>query len=270
MTHSPATFGGRVEGRIALVTGAASGIGRACAERLAQEGAEVLLTDIQTREGTAAAAEICAAGGMASFVEQDVSQESRWVEIADMVKSRHGRLDILVNNAGIGIGGPILEMTLEAWRHQQAINVEGVFLGIKHCAPLMFGAGGSIINMSSVAGLFGAPGLSAYCATKGAVRLLTKAVAMEFATLGVRVNSVHPGIIDTPIWDSIASGVPLPEQGMAGANRPDLAAMSQVATPMGKPGYPPDIAEGVLFLASNESRYMTGAELVIDGGMSAR
>jgi NAD(P)-dependent dehydrogenase (short-subunit alcohol dehydrogenase family) len=185
------------------------------------------------------------------------------------VEKRFGRLDILVNNAGIAIGSPsITTMTLADWKKQQAVNVEGVFLGIKHALPLMrkAGNGGSIINMSSVAGLKGAPTLAAYCATKGAVRLFTKAVAMECANEkdGVRVNSVHPGIIETPIWLSIASMTP-------GANEPpDLDAMSTVAVPLGVKGYPADIANGVLWLASEDSRYVTGAELVIDGGLSVR
>ncbi len=261
---------GRVAGRIALVTGAASGIGRASAERLAQEGAHVILTDVQDDKGEAAADAIRTAGGLAHYRHQDVTSEAEWIAVAAQIKAAHGRLDILVNNAGIGLGAPIIEMTLESWRRQQSINVEGVFLGVKHCAPLMFGTGGSIINMSSVAGLSGAAGLAGYCATKGAVRLFTKAAALEFAALGVRVNSVHPGVIDTPIWESISSGVENTAFQAPGANHVDLEAMTQMITPMGKPGFPPDIAEGVLFLASNESRYMTGSELVIDGGITAR
>jgi NAD(P)-dependent dehydrogenase (short-subunit alcohol dehydrogenase family) len=161
-------------------------------------------------------------------------------------------------------------MSLADFRRQQAINVEGVFLGCKHALPLMrAGGGGSIINISSIAGLRAAANLAAYSATKGAVRLFTKSVAMECAALkdGVRVNSVHPGIIETPIWDSISSGLgALP----GGANRIDLDAMTTVSTPLGVKGYPEDIALGVLYLASDDSRYVTGAELVIDGGMTAR
>ena len=189
--------------------------------------------------------------------------------VADIEKTE-SRLDILVNNAGIGVACPsITMMKLEDWRRQQAVNVEGVFLGIKHSLPLMrkAGNGGSIINMSSVAGLKGSPPLAAYSATKGAVRLFTKAVALECANFkdGVRVNSVHPGIIETPIWISIAG------MGQPGANAPpDLDAMTATAVPLGVKGVPKDIANGVLWLASDESRYVTGLELVIDGGLILR
>ena len=179
-------------------------------------------------------------------------------------------MHILVNNAGIAIAGPVTDCTLEAWRRQQAVNVEGVFLGVKHALPLMRASGGgSIVNISSVAGLQGAAGLSSYCASKGAVRLFTKAVALECAAArdGVRVNSVHPGIIETAIWGAIGDGL---SGGDSGANRPDLDAMSAMATPLGVKGLPEDIAAGVLYLASDESRYVTGSELVIDGGMVAR
>ena len=258
---------GRVSGKIALVTGGASGIGRGCASGLASEGATVVVTDVQDGLGRECVAAIEAAGGRASYLRHDVTSEEAWIEVIAEVKSRFARLDILVNNAGIGLSGPVTEMSLADFRRQQAINVEGVFLGCKHALPLMrAGGGGSIINISSVAGLTAAPNLAAYSATKGAVRLFTKSVAMECAALkdGVRVNSVHPGIIETPIWDSIAGGMP------GGANRIDLDAVTQVATPLGFKGLPQDIALGVLYLASDESRYVTGAELVIDGGMTAR
>jgi NAD(P)-dependent dehydrogenase (short-subunit alcohol dehydrogenase family) len=157
-------------------------------------------------------------------------------------------------------------MSLEGWRRQQSINVEGVFLGVKHGLPrLRRSGGGSIINMSSLAGLKGAANLSSYCASKGAVRLFTKAVALECAAAqdGVRVNSVHPGIIETAIWNAIGGGG-------GGPNRLDLDAVAAVTTPLGVKGWPEDIAAGVVYLASDESRYVTGSELVIDGGMSAR
>lgn len=255
---------GRVDGKVALVTGAASGIGRACAERLAAEGATVVLTDVQDHLGEEAARAI---GAKASYLHHDVTSEDAWIAVVAEVKARHGRLDILVNNAGIGLGGPVLEMSLADFRRQTAVNVDGVFLGVKHGVPLMReGGGGSVVNMSSVAGLKGAPNLAGYCATKGAVRLFTKAVALECAAArdGVRVNSVHPGIIETPIWTTVVGGP-------AGTNAPpDLDAMSALAVPLGVKGAPTDIAEGVLWLASDESRYVTGAELVIDGGLSVR
>jgi NAD(P)-dependent dehydrogenase (short-subunit alcohol dehydrogenase family) len=262
---------GRVAGKVALITGGASGIGRGCAELLAAEGATVVVTDIQDKLGAEVVGGI---GGTAIYLNHDVTSEDAWIAIVAEVGKRFGRLDILVNNAGIGLGGPVTEFSLADWRKQQAINVEGVFLGVKHSLPLMRqGGGGSIINVSSVAGLTGAPNMTAYCATKGAVRLFTKAAAMECATArdGVRVNSVHPGIIETPIWDTISSTV----NGEAGANSGpsrafNLDDVTAVATPLGVKGFPLDIASGVLFLASDESRYMTGAELVIDGGMTAR
>ncbi len=260
---------GRVDGKVALVTGGASGIGLGCAEILAREGAFVIVSDIQDAKGEDAVAAIRKAGGKASYVHHDTTSEDEWIAVVGAIEREHKRLDILVNNAGIGVGAPtITEMSLADWRRQQAVNVEGVFLGIKHTLPVMRRAkhGGSIINMSSVAGLKGSPTLAAYCATKGAVRLFTKAIAMECANFkdGVRVNSVHPGIIETPIWLSITGANP-------GANAPpDLDAMSQMAVPLGVKGVPEDIANGVLWLASEESRYVTGAELVIDGGLSVR
>jgi NAD(P)-dependent dehydrogenase (short-subunit alcohol dehydrogenase family) len=253
---------GRVDGKVALVTGGASGIGAGCAQRLAEEGARVIVTDLQDAKGGELAAAIAKAGGAARYLHHDVTREDAWVEVVADVEKTEGRLDILVNNAGIGIGCPsITLMSLDDWRRQQAVNVEGVFLGIKHSLPLMrkAGNGGSIVNMSSVAGLKGSAFLAAYCATKGAVRLFTKAIAMECANAkdGIRVNSVHPGIIETPIWETIV-GV-----GEAGSNAPpDLDALSVMAVPLGVKGLPQDIANGV--------RYVTGAELVIDGGLSVR
>jgi NAD(P)-dependent dehydrogenase (short-subunit alcohol dehydrogenase family) len=262
-------MGGRVQGKVALVTGGASGIGRGCAETLAAEGATAVITDLQDDKGAGVVAAIAKAGGKAWYLHHDVTDEAAWESVIGEVKSREGRLDILVNNAGIGLGGSILEMTLTDWRRQTAVNLDGVFLGVKHAIPLMrvSGDGGSIINMSSVAGLKGAATLAGYCATKGGVRLFTKAVAMECANAkdGIRVNSVHPGIIETPIWLSILN------PANPGANAPpDLDAISTMAVPLGVKGYPQDIANGVLWLASDESRYVTGAELVIDGGLSVR
>jgi NAD(P)-dependent dehydrogenase (short-subunit alcohol dehydrogenase family) len=260
---------GRVEGKVALVTGGSSGIGRGCAELLAHEGATVVVTDVQDDKGPAVVAEITAAGGKAEYLHHDTTSEDDWIQVMAEIDRRHGRLDILVNNAGIAIASPsITTMTLADWKKQQAVNVEGVFLGAKHGLLLMrkTGNGGSIVNMSSVAGLKGSPTLAAYSATKGAVRLFTKAVALECAQAkdGVRVNSVHPGIIETPIWEAIVN------RGAGINTPPDLDAMSTVAVPIGVKGLPADIANGVLWLASEDSRYVTGAELVIDGGLSVR
>ena len=269
----------RIQGRTAFVTGAASGIGRAAAIALAREGANVMLTDIDAPGGRETAAMIEASGGIAQFRGQDVTEEDRWAELITRTMTLFGRLDILVNNAGIGIGVPITEMTLEQWNRQLAINMTGVFLGVKHAIPAMRTEkpegsyrGGSIINISSVAGLVGSPGLTAYCATKGGVRLFSKAVAMECAAAGdgIRVNSVHPGIIDTPIWGKIDAGGILQAMAPEGTNVPPADAIAAAGTPLGFAGRPADIADGIVFLACDESRYMTGTELVIDGGWTAR
>jgi NAD(P)-dependent dehydrogenase (short-subunit alcohol dehydrogenase family) len=256
----------RVKGKVALVTGGASGIGRASALLLAKEGAAVAVTDIQDDAGKDVVHAIKEAGGAALYIHHDVADEAAWESVVAQVKDRFGRLDILVNNAGIAITSSVLTMSLADWRRQQAINLDGVFLGVKHSLPLIRASGGgSIVNISSLAGLKGAATLAGYCATKGGVRLFTKAVALEcgMARDNVRVNSVHPGIIETPIWNAIIPGA-------SGANTPNLDAMSETVVPIGTKGVPDDIAQGVLYLASDESRYVTGSELVIDGGMSTR
>jgi len=259
---------GRVQGKIALVTGAASGIGRGCAETLAREGATVIATDVQDAKGETLVAEIGKAGGTAIFLHHDTTSEDAWIGVIAEIEKRFGRLDVLVNNAGIAIGSTsITNFALADFKKQQAVNVEGVFLGLKHAIPLMAKTGGSIINMSSVAGLKGSSMLPAYCATKGAVLLLSKSVANECAEAknGIRVNTVHPGLIETPIWETIAQARD-PQ-----ANAPmDLDVLSVAMVPLGVKGFPQDIANGVLWLASVESRYVTGAELVIDGGLTAR
>lgn len=258
---------GRVAGKVVLITGGASGIGRGCAERLAGEGATVIISDIQDELGNETAAAIAGAGGTCTYLHHDVTSEDAWVEVIRSIEQRHGGLHVLVNNAGIGIGGSIVEMTLADWQRQQAINLDGVFLGIKHAIPLMRAVGGgSIINMSSVAGLKGNARLAAYNATKGGVRLLTKGVALECAQerWNIRVNSVHPGVIDTPIWTKVVPGALEP-----GANAVDVAEMAAAAVPTGVAGQPLDIANAVLFLASDDSSYVTGTELVVDGGLSA-
>jgi len=261
---------GQVQGKVALVTGGASGIGAAIAELFAREGASVVVTDVDELKGPELVAGIKKAGHQAIFLHQDVTSEGRWIEVVAEIEKRFGRLDIMVSNAGIGISVPsIVEMTLEDWRRQTAINLDGVFLSVKHCLPLMRrnGGGGSIIMMSSLAGLRGSPGLSAYSATKGGVRLFAKSIAMECATAGdgIRVNSVHPGIIDTPIWGKIPT-----EATGRGQNAPiDPEERARAVTPLGRAGQAAEIASGVLYLASDASRYVTGTELVIDGGMNA-
>ena len=258
---------GRVEGKVAIVSGGASGIGRGCAMRLAEEGARVVVSDVDQNMGEQTCSLISEAGGESIFVRHDVTKEEEWINCVKQAVSSYSGLHILVNNAGIGIGGSIIEMTLEDWQRQQAINLDGVFLGVKHSIPEMNKSGsGSIINISSVAGLKGARSLAAYNATKGGVRLFTKGVALECATnrWPIRVNSVHPGVIETPIWDKINPG--LQEAGM---NTIDLDTMAEQFVPNGRLGKPLDIANGVLFLASDDSSYMTGTELVIDGGICA-
>ena len=271
----------RLTGKAAIVTGGASGIGRAAALALAREGAAVMVTDIDAEGGAATAAMIAAAGGSAGFRSHDVADEAAWVAVVAAASAAHGRLDVLVNNAGIGSGMLVTEMPLEAWNRQLAINLTGVFLGTKHCLPAMRAArtdgsrGGAIVNISSVAGLRGSAGLAGYCATKGGVRLFTKAVALECAAArdGIRVNSVHPGIIDTPIWTKIDQGalsyLAVAAGGAAGANALDPALIASAGTPLGYAGLPGDVADGIVFLASDEARYITGTELVIDGGYSA-
>jgi NAD(P)-dependent dehydrogenase (short-subunit alcohol dehydrogenase family) len=259
---------GQVDGKVALVTGAASGIGAACAQTLAREGAKVVATDIDERRGVDLVAVIKASGGDAVFLAQDVTEEARWPEIVAEAESRYGLLNILVSNAGIGIMTPtITEMTLADWRKQTAINLDGVFLSVKYAIPAMRRAGGgSIIMTSSIAGLRGSATLAGYSATKGGVRLFAKAIAMECAAAGdgIRVNSIHPGIIDTPIWEKIR-----PDLAAAGSNTPlDIEEMGRRGAPLGRVGTPQDIANGVLFLASDLSSYITGAELVIDGGIT--
>jgi NAD(P)-dependent dehydrogenase (short-subunit alcohol dehydrogenase family) len=259
---------GQVAGKVALVTGGASGIGQAIAELLAEEGASVAVTDVDELRGPEVVAGIKKTGRQTTFLPQDVTSEARWAEIVAEIERRFGRLDILVSNAGIGIAVPsIVDMSLVDWRRQTAINLDGVFLSVKYSLPLMRKhGGGSIIMMSSLAGLRGSPTLAGYCATKGGVRLFAKSIAMECASFGdgIRVNSVHPGIIDTPIWGKIPTGA----EG-SGRNAPiDPEVRAKLATPLGYAGQARDIASGVLYLASDASRYVTGTELVIDGGIT--
>lgn len=260
----------RLAGRVALVTGAAAGIGAACAATLARDGAAVLLTDLDAARGEATAARIRDAGGRARFLPQDVTEEAGWVALVDLIGREHGRLDVLVANAGIAIQVPsVTDMSLQDWRRLMAVNVEAVFLGVKHSLPLMrrAGHGGSIVMMSSIAGIRGSAGLACYSASKGAVRLFAKSVAMECAAMrdGIRCNSVHPGIIETAIWEKMPAG----ETGVAPRPAIDARALAASIVPLGEPGTPQDVADAVLFLASDESRHMTGAEMVVDGGMGA-
>ena len=258
---------GRLTNRVALVSGGASGIGKASAVRLAEEGAKVVVADIDAELGQQTVGAIQDNSGTATFIRLDVTNESQWQECVAATVDVYGGLNILVNNAGIAVGGSILTMTLEDWQRQQAINLDGVFLGVKYAIPAMIESGnGSVINISSVAGIKGSANLAAYNATKGGVRLFTKGVARECSAnrWPVRVNSVHPGVIETPIWDKMN-----PELLEAGMNTMDLESMAEQVVPTGQLGKPLDIANGVVFLASDESSYMTGTELIIDGGLCA-
>ena len=252
---------GRVAGKVALVTGGASGLGAETARRLAREGASVVLTDLNADAGAAVADEIAGAGGRSLFLEQNVADEGRWAEVVSEAVSAFGGLDVLVNNAGVAGGGPLLETTFEAWRQLMAINLDGVFLGMKAAAPVMVQAGrGSIINLSSILGKVGSPGAPAYSASKGGVLLLTKATALELAPFGVRVNSVHPGFIETPMVSGALRDV---------ENANEMRDMIISRHALGRLGVPREIADGIVFLASDESSFMTGSELVIDGGYTA-
>lgn len=254
---------GRVEGKIALVTGAASGLGKGMAKALAREGANVVLTDILADAGAETAAAI---GEHALFMPHDVTLEADWQRVIDDTLAKFGKLDVLVNNAGVPTTELIEETTLERWRSVMAINLDGVFLGVKYGIGAMKGTGGgSIINISSVAGLVGTSSMATYSASKGGVRLLTKAAAIECAELGykIRVNSVHPGMIETAKAKElyVVFG-----EGDAAKGRQFFADMH----PVRDIGKIEDIANGILYLASDESAFMTGSELVIDGGMTAR
>jgi NAD(P)-dependent dehydrogenase (short-subunit alcohol dehydrogenase family) len=263
----------RVEGKTALVTGAGSGIGRACAQALAAEGASVWVADIDADGASETCAMITASGGAARPLDLDVTMEGQWESAVAAVQAA-GPLHILVSNAALCIRAGLLEMTLEQWRRQAAVNLDGVFLGCRAAIPLIArSGGGAVVNIASVAGLRGVAGLSGYCATKGGVRLFTKAVALECAAArnGVRVNAVCPGSIETPIWVKMHNDGRMPP---AGANDVE-AIMEQTrtisgeVTPVGSAGAPQDIAEGVLYLCSEQARFVTGTELVIDGGVMA-
>lgn len=250
----------RVAGKTAIVTGASSGIGRATCMILAREGAKVVLTDIQDSEGRAVAEEIITAGGEAIFIHHDVASEEDWTNVMDAAKRRFGGVDVLVNNAGVLFNAGVEETTLEHWRWLMSVNCDGVFLGTRAAIGAMKGRGGSIINISSIAGLVGFERLSAYGASKGAVRAFTKAAAIEHAKARIRINSVHPG----GIWTSMLEDV----VGVRGSEAAETAAA--VMHPIGHAGEPDDIAHAVLYLASDEARFVTGAELLVDGGYTAR
>ncbi len=257
---------GRVAGKKALITGAAQGLGAAHAMRLAEEGAQVLLTDINEAGAAEQAAAINDAygAGTAFSMHHDVTQESEWQAVIAFAQDQLGGLSVLVNNAGIGVRGNIENCTLEEWHRGFAVNVDSVFLGCKHAIPLMKDhQPGSIINISSIAGLIASDTMPGYNASKAAVWMLSKSVALHCAKMGwdIRCNSVHPTFVDTPILDGMALST----------GREKSVIMDKLARqiPLKRVGEPIEIANGVLYLASDESRFMTGAELKLDGGISA-
>ena len=249
----------RLENKVALISGGARGMGAVEAKLFAREGAKVVIGDLLETEGRQVEAEISEAGGECVFVHLDVTQESEWQRAVETAVTRFGKLDVLVNNAGIVTRNSIEETSGEEWDRVMDVNAKGVFLGTKAAIPEMRKAGGgSIIIISSTSGMVGHQTDSgAYAASKGAVRILAKAAAIQYAKDGIRVNSVHPGLIDTPM-------------SRQRLTTPDLRSQAAARIPLGRSGQPDDIAYGALFLASDESSFMTGSELVIDGGSTAQ
>jgi NAD(P)-dependent dehydrogenase (short-subunit alcohol dehydrogenase family) len=263
-----------VKDKVALVTGAAKGIGAATASLLAQNGATVIIGDISEKEGHATADEIVKNGGAAEYMELDVRREDQWQQVVDSIVERHGGLDVLVNNAGVVRQNRLLDTSLKEWQFIHAVNLEGTFLGTKCAIDTMrpegtSGRGGSIINLSSVGGMIGAPDLSSYCSAKGGVRVFSKAAAVECGAYNynVRVNSVHPGTTLTPMLeqeflDMVDHGV---TDSVEGAKQiyMDMQVLPEFAQPR-------DIAPMILFLASDAAKFVTGAEFVVDGGLTAQ
>ena len=247
---------GRMDGKVAIVSGGASGIGAAHVRVLAAEGAKVIAGDLQEDKGQAVVEEVNKNGGEAAFFCLDVTREEDWGNAVKEAVSRFGKLTTLINNAGIYWPRGTEEETVEGWNTMISVNQTGVWLGMKAAVPAMREAGGgAIVNISSLYGLIGSPGSISYHATKGAVRLMTKSAALEYVKQGIRVNSIHPGQIDTPILGDLT---------------PEMDAQIKEATPMGRLGRPEEIAYGSLYLCSDEAAFTTGAELVIDGGWFAQ
>lgn len=265
----------RLKGRVALVSGGLRGIGLACVERFLAEGAEVVLTDLSAPDSEVVVTTLSQLGQAASYVQANVTSEDDWQTVLSTVTARHGKLHVLVNNAGIDLTGPVATTSLEGWRKIMSINVDGVFLGVRTFVPLLEQSGGevkggaSIINVSSIMGLVGLSEVSGYNASKGAVRLFTKSIALEFAEkkMPIRANSLHPGFVVTPLLqEGFQRWV---DKGVAEKTQ-DLVDMMASKTPIGRLADPDELAGAAFFLASSDSSYMTGAELVIDGGWTAQ
>ena len=260
----------RVKDKVAIITGAARGLGKAQALLLAGEGARVVVTDIIETDGKKVADEIGRERGEAIFLKHDVTNEQDWQGVIQKTLSEFGRLDVLVNNAGVMLREKIEDISLEEWRWVMSVNIDGVFLGTKHAIGAMKkSGGGSIINISSIAGTVGLPYSSPYIASKGAVRLFTKAAAIECSkanlNYNIRVNSVHPGFILTEMLE----GILRTDAERTGRKYEDLVKIREDGTPIGRLGEPEDVAYAVLYLASDESKYTTGAELMVEGGFTA-
>ncbi len=264
----------RLDGKVALITGGARGLGGATAKMMAAGGAKVLITDLLEEAGAATVAEIERAGGKAAFLRHDVTDEAGWQKAVKFAADRFGGLDILVNNAGIASDGKSIEQTsLESWRRVIAIDLDSLFLGVKHSIPAIsaragqWPGGGAIINISSIMGLVGMAGAASYIAAKGGVRLFTKAAALELAPKRIRVNSVHPGFIDT---DMVRNGFKDLAARAGGIGENAIRDMITQRHPIGRMGMPIDIANAVCFLASDDAAFMTGTEVVVDGGYTAQ
>ena len=248
----------RVAGKVALISGGAGGIGAATAKLLAKEGAAVVIADLLDDEGRATETSIAKSGGRALFVNLDVTSEDSWNSAVQFAVSSFGKLDILVNNAGVSHRTGVEKTTSEAWDNVMDVNAKGVFLGTKAAIPEMRKAGGgSIINISSIYGMVGSVTSAAYHASKGAVRIFNKSTAIQYASENIRANSVHPGFVDSPMTRTHH-------------DKPNIHEERVAKMPLGRMGLPEDIAAGILYLASDESSFVTGAELVIDGGMTAQ